>query len=86
MVLAFAADLLVVIHLAFILFVVLGGFLASVLPLIDGRLRTEVSRRVVLGESRTVELLPGALGDDAGVIGAAELAFEPLVDDPLLAR
>ena len=66
--------------------VVLGGFLASVLPLIDERMRTEMSRRVVLGESRTVELVPGALGDDAGVIGAAEMAFEPLVDDPLLAR
>lgn len=66
--------------------VVLGGFLASVLPLIDARFRADVSRRVVLGESRTVELVPGALGDDAGVIGAAELAFEPLVDDPLLAR
>lgn len=66
--------------------VVLGGFLGSVLPLIDEQLRTEVSRRVVLGASRTVELLPGALGAEAGVIGAAELAFEPLVDDPLLAR
>jgi len=66
--------------------VVLGGFLGSVLPLIDEQLRFEVSSRVLLGASRTIELLPGALGGDAGVIGAAELAFEPLVDDPLMAR
>jgi len=31
---------------------------------------------------RLVSLVPSALGNDAALIGAAELAFEPLLADP----
>ena len=66
--------------------VVLGGFFASILPLIGDALRREVEARIFLGVERTVPLVAGRLGLDAGLIGAAELVFEPLVENPLLVR
>jgi predicted NBD/HSP70 family sugar kinase len=66
--------------------VVLGGILGSILPLINERLQCEIDERVLLGNARTVRLVAGALGDDAGLVGAGELAFEPLIDDPLMVR
>ena len=66
--------------------VVLGGFFGPILPLIGDALRREVEARIFLGVERTVPLVAGRLGADAGLVGAAELAFEPLVENPLLVR
>jgi predicted NBD/HSP70 family sugar kinase len=66
--------------------VVLGGFFGPILPLIGDSLRREVEARVFLGAARTVPIVAGELGADAGLIGAAELAFEPLVQNPLMER
>lgn len=66
--------------------VVLGGFFGPILPLIGEQLRCEVEGRVFLGAARTIPLVAGALGGDAGLIGAAELAFEPFLENPLMVR
>ena len=66
--------------------VVLGGFFGPILPLIGEQLRSEVEARVFLGAARTVPIVAGDLGADAGLIGAAELALEPLVENPLMVR
>jgi predicted NBD/HSP70 family sugar kinase len=65
--------------------VVLGGFLGAIVPVIDAQLRARVEARSFQGLCRSVAVVAGALGGDAGLIGAAELAFEPLVGNPLLA-
>lgn len=65
--------------------VVLGGFLGAIVPLIDDQLRARVEARSFQGLCRSVAVVGGALGGDAGLIGAAELAFEPLVSNPLIA-
>jgi len=66
--------------------VVLGGFFGPILPLIGEQLRREVEARVFLGAARTVPIVASRLGADGGLIGAAELAFEPLVENPLMVR
>ena len=66
--------------------VVLGGFFGPILPLISEQLQGEIGTRVFLGEARSVRIVASALGADAGLIGAAELAFDPLVDNPLMVR
>jgi predicted NBD/HSP70 family sugar kinase len=65
--------------------VVLGGFLGAIVPVIDPQLRARVEARSFQGLCRSVAVVAGALGGDAGLIGAAELAFEPLVSNPLIA-
>lgn len=66
--------------------IVLGGFFDSIFALIEEQLRAHVEAGSFRGVCRTVELVSGALGADAGLIGAAELAFEPLLSNPVLAR
>src|SRR5258708_14460647 len=45
------------------------------------RLRGAVAKRSPWGRGSTVPLLPCAL-DQGGLIGAAELAWQPVLDDP----
>ncbi|MCK9921318.1 ROK family protein [Frankia sp. AgPm24] len=62
--------------------VVLGGHLARVAALapaaLDHALRLACPPRL----ARDVEVVPSHLGRDAALIGAAEIAFGPLLDDP----
>jgi predicted NBD/HSP70 family sugar kinase len=62
--------------------VVLGGRLASSYPFVRSTLEAELDRRVLRASRRLVRVVPTSLGDDAPLLGAAELAFEPLLADP----
>ncbi len=63
--------------------IIFGGHLRDVYLVAAARLRSRLNM-VALAESRnTVRLRTPSLGDDAPLIGAAELAFEALVEDPL---
>ncbi|HET7168754.1 MAG TPA: ROK family protein [Candidatus Limnocylindrales bacterium] len=62
--------------------VVLGGRLATSYPFVRSSLEAELDRRVLRAARRLVRVIPAALGDDAPLLGAAELAFEPLLTDP----
>ena len=63
--------------------VILGGVLRQLLPLV----REEVVRALWDGGPAApregLRLLPPALGADSALLGAAELAFAPLLADPL---
>ena len=62
--------------------VVLGGFLGSLLAAEPDRLLAGVTRQALPGPAEDVRLVRAALGADRLVIGAAELAFARLLDDP----
>ena len=62
--------------------VLLGGRLTSSYPYVRSTLEAELDRRVLRASRRLVRVLPTSLGDDAPLLGAAELAFEPLLADP----
>jgi predicted NBD/HSP70 family sugar kinase len=63
--------------------IVLGGFLARVLPYISTSLDREMTARSFRGVDRSVAVIAASLGIDAALIGAAELAFRALLDDPV---
>jgi predicted NBD/HSP70 family sugar kinase len=62
--------------------VVLGGMhgriLGDVLPVVEA----EIARRALPAVRGLVRVVPARLGADAPLLGAAELAFEPLLSDP----
>ncbi len=62
--------------------VLLGGRLAAGYPFVRSTLEAELDRRVLRASRRLVRVIPAALGEDAPLLGAAELAFEPLLADP----
>ena len=62
--------------------VVLGGLFARVLPSIRTRLDAEIEDRRYLAARRDVAVVGAALGARSVTVGAAELAFGPLLDDP----
>ena len=62
--------------------VVLGGVFERVHPLIAAELDTVLDRRVPRASRELVRVVGGHLGTDAPVLGAAELAFEPMLADP----
>ena len=64
--------------------VVLGGLFGRIHPFVEARVQTELDRLALPQAREALRLLPAALGDDAPLIGAAELAFEPLLADPSL--
>jgi predicted NBD/HSP70 family sugar kinase len=62
--------------------IVLGGLLGRIHPY-AGRIVEEQLDRLALPAPRgLVRIVPAALGTDAPLLGAAELAFEPLLADP----
>lgn len=63
--------------------IVLGGFLALIDDAQHGILVAEVARLSMRASAEVVELRTAALGSDRLLIGAGELAFRPLWDDPL---
>jgi glucokinase len=56
--------------------VVIGGGVAAAGPVLVDPLRTHLARRATLGFVQRVKALPGMLGRDAGLIGAARCALE----------
>jgi predicted NBD/HSP70 family sugar kinase len=62
--------------------IVLGGFLARVLPFMRSSLDSEMASRQFRGIDRRVPVVAAKLGVDVALIGAAELALEALLDDP----
>ena len=62
--------------------VVLGGVLGRTHPLMASRVEAIIERRALTAPGQQVRVVAGALGVDAPIIGAAELAFEPMLADP----
>jgi predicted NBD/HSP70 family sugar kinase len=62
--------------------VLLGGRLAASYPFVRSTLEAELDRRALRASRRLVRVIPTSLGEDAALLGAAELAFEPLLADP----
>lgn len=62
--------------------VLLGGRLRSIYPFVRSSLEAELDRRALRASRGLVRVVPAALGIDSPLLGAAELAFEPLLTDP----
>ena len=62
--------------------VVLGGLFQRIHPLVAERLARALDERALRPSRETVTIVPGLLGVDAPLIGAAELALEPLLSNP----
>ena len=63
--------------------VVLGGMHAELLAAEENRLRSGISRHSFLDQAARIELRPAELPAST-LAGAAELALQPLLDDPRL--
>jgi D-xylose transport system substrate-binding protein len=62
--------------------VVLGGCFARLHPLFGATVEAELDRRTLAAPRRLLEIVPAHLGVDAPLLGAAELALEPVLVDP----
>lgn len=62
--------------------IVLGGRFARLAPYVGAIVETELDRRALAAPRDLVRVVPSMLGEDAALLGAAELAFEPLLADP----
>ncbi|MGP3967698.1 ROK family protein [Streptomyces sp. 6N223] len=65
--------------------IILGGLHRWLLDADAGRLRATVERHSLWGRSGSVPVLPCTL-DHGSLVGAAELAWQPVLDDPLAAQ
>ncbi|WP_375498754.1 ROK family protein [uncultured Jatrophihabitans sp.] len=63
--------------------VLLGGSFAEVLRLAHRELEDSLERYALEAPNRTVQLLEPALGADSALLGAAEIAFTALLEDPV---
>ncbi len=63
--------------------IVLGGSLERVLALARPEVEAALDRHGMAAARAMVELRPSLLGDDAPLLGAAQLTFAPLLADPL---
>jgi predicted NBD/HSP70 family sugar kinase len=62
--------------------IVLGGLFADVRAAMPERLAETVRRQSFLDAASQVPIVPAALGEDAILLGAGELALQPVLDDP----
>ena len=62
--------------------VVLGGHLARLHPFVAATVDETLDQRALAAPRALVEVVPARLGADAAVLGAAELALEPILADP----
>jgi predicted NBD/HSP70 family sugar kinase len=62
--------------------VVLGGVFERIHPLVGDAVERVLAQRSLLASRELVRVVPGELGVDAPILGAAELAFEELLADP----
>jgi predicted NBD/HSP70 family sugar kinase len=63
--------------------VVFGGLLREVFPAVERRLRDQLRGTGLVAPREQVRLVLPGLGADSTIMGAAELAFRGLLDDPL---
>jgi predicted NBD/HSP70 family sugar kinase len=63
--------------------VILGGLHARTYPFVRERVEADLRRHSLAGPRSLVTVVPAELGADAPLVGAAELAFDPLLTDPL---
>ena len=62
--------------------IVLGGLFGRIHPFVGPGVEHELDRRALSAPRRLVRVVPAMLGVDAPLLGAAELAFDPLIADP----
>ena len=62
--------------------IVLGGVFGRVHPFVARTIGEELDRRALAAPRGLVRIVPATLGADAPLLGAAELALEPLLADP----
>jgi predicted NBD/HSP70 family sugar kinase len=62
--------------------VVLGGVFERIHPHVAGHLAAVLDEHALRASRELVTVVPGTLGVDAPLLGAAELAFEPMLADP----
>jgi predicted NBD/HSP70 family sugar kinase len=62
--------------------IVLGGLLGRIEPFIHDAVEAQLDGLALPAPRGLVRVVPALLGVDAPLLGAAELAFEPLLDDP----
>jgi predicted NBD/HSP70 family sugar kinase len=62
--------------------VVLGGLFERIHPFIADQLTDVLQRRTLPASRELVAIVPGTMGVDGPLLGAAEHAFEPLLADP----
>lgn len=62
--------------------VVLGGLFARIYPFVDDVVARGLDRFALVAPRQLVSVVPSTLGVDAPLLGAAEMAFEPLLVDP----
>ena len=63
--------------------IVLGGVLAQVWMARHDVMTRSMSATTLHALLEQVRVMPAALGDDSSLMGAAEMAFEPVLADPL---
>jgi predicted NBD/HSP70 family sugar kinase len=63
--------------------IVVGGLLREVLLLAEGSVRASLAAAALTAPAEQVEVTVPDLGDDAALIGASELAWTELLDDPV---
>jgi predicted NBD/HSP70 family sugar kinase len=64
--------------------VILGGLFGRIHPFVAKALHAELGRRAMPATLKLVRVVPATLGMDGPLLGAAELAFEPLLTDPAI--
>ena len=62
--------------------IVLGGHFERMHPLVADRVNQVLDERALRASRELVSVVPAALGVDAPILGAAELALEPFIADP----
>lgn len=63
--------------------IVLGGLFGRLHPFLAASMEAELDRRALRPSRDRVRVVQSALGIDAILVGAAELAFEPMLSDPI---
>ena len=64
--------------------IVLGGLVGRIHPWVAGVVEAELDRRALAAPRGLVRIVPSKLGVDAPLLGAGELAFEPVLADPAI--
>lgn len=62
--------------------IVLGGMHGRIHPFVQDTIQAELARRSLAAPRSVARIVPATLGVDAPVIGATELALEPILADP----
>jgi predicted NBD/HSP70 family sugar kinase len=62
--------------------IVLGGLFGRLLPFAEARILQAMARRTLAAPLALVEVVASKLGEDAPLLGAAELALEAVIEDP----